>query len=135
MQASMTGLRPGQLRFLVARFAAPLGMTAFLLACGESPARVEIAATTTGPEHAIRVSGLSRARRASLQRLAPNDSTWTRLLAVYVDQPGATPIIGRYALTDDDVRFTPRFLFTAGASYRVELDTSSVGASAPRITQ
>jgi len=117
------------------RFAAPLGMTAIVLACSESPARVEIAAATTGPQHMVSVSGLSRARWASLKGLAPNDTAWARLLSVYVDQPGATPIIGRYAVTDDGVRFTPRFPFTAGASYRVDVDTSSSGVRAPHITQ
>jgi hypothetical protein len=115
------------------RFAAPLGMTAFL-ACSERAGRVEITATTTGPEHAIRVSGLAHARRPTLERLTPNDTTWSRVLSVYVDQPGATPIIGRYAVSDDAVRFTPRFPFTAGVSYRVEVDTSAVASAAPRLT-
>ena len=105
-----------------------------LLACSEPTARVEITAQTTGPEHAVRVSGLARARRQALERLAPNDTTWGRILAVYVDQPGATPIIGRYAVSGDGVRFMPRFPFTAGVSYRVEVDTGVVPATAPRLT-
>jgi hypothetical protein len=94
------------------------------LACG-GPSTVEVATVVSGPEHSVEVSGLSRALTRRLSGLPPNDSAWSRALAVYVEQPGAPPIIGRYALAGGRLRFTPRFPFTPGVSYRVEVDTSA----------
>jgi len=111
------------------------GVSLLALACSR-PSKVEISAVVTGPEHAVEVSGLPGAITRSLEGRAPNDQAWPRRLAVYVEQPGATPIIGRYALASGRVRFVPRFPFTAGVSYRAEVDTSAVAAPVgERITQ
>ena len=100
------------------------------LACAEPVAKVQITTTTTGPAHAVNVSGLSRVTMRTVGRLAPNDSAWPRVLAVHVDQPGTPAIVGRYAVTNGgSIRFTPRFPFTAGVSYRVEVDTSALTAT------
>ena len=111
-----------------------LGIT-LVLGCAERSA-VEVTTVVTGPEHAVEVSGLPRAITRSLESRAPNDTAWPRRLAVYVEQPGATPIIGRYAIANGRVRFVPRFPFTAGVSYRAEVDTSALARSAgEHITQ
>ncbi|HUQ80136.1 MAG TPA: hypothetical protein VM076_03300 [Gemmatimonadaceae bacterium] len=104
-----------------------------VLACAAPDARVSITTVTTGAEHAVNVSGVPGALRRSVAQLAPNDTIWPRVLGVYVDQPGATPIIGRYSVTRDGIRFTPRFPLTAGTSYRVDVDTSAIAgkSSAP----
>jgi len=116
------------------RYAAPLGMTILSLACAEPAAKIKIAAVTTGPEHAVEVTGLSRVTMRTAGKLAPNDSAWPRVLAVYVDQPRAPAIIGRYAVTNGSgIRFTPRFPFTPGVSYRVEVDTSALTATSDPI--
>jgi hypothetical protein len=109
--------------------------TVAALACAE-PSRIEVRTVLTGPEHAVEVSGLPRGITQALGGRAPNDTSWARRLAVYVEQPGATPIIGRYVLANGRVRFVPRFPFTAGVSYRVEVDTSAAAvAPSDRITQ
>ena len=105
------------------------------LGCAEQ-STVEVTTVVTGPEHVVEVSGLPRAITRSLERRAPNDTAWPRRLAVYVEQPGATPIIGRYAVVNGRVRFVPRFPFTAGVSYRAEVDTSAAAvAVGERIAQ
>ena len=85
----------------------------------------------------VEVDGLAREALRRLARLAPNDSTWPRIVGVYVDglaDTSATPaVIGRYVVANDRVRFEPRFPFTAGVSYRVEVDTVAlVRVVAPR---
>jgi hypothetical protein len=109
------------------------GVTVGALACGEVP-KVQITTTTTGPEHAVSVSGLSRVTMRTVGKLTPNDSAWPRVLSVHVDQRGTPAIIGRYAVTNGSgIRFTPRFPFTAGVSYRVEVDTSALTATSDPI--
>jgi hypothetical protein len=80
----------------------------------------------------VDITGVSRGALRLLGRLAPNDSTWTPLFAVYVDRgiPGSTsgviatpPVIGRYSATDGRMQFTPRFPFGANVSYVVLVDT------------
>ena len=112
-----------------------LGMTILSLACAEPAEKVTITAVTRGPEHAVEVSGFSRLTMRTVGRLAPNDSSWPRVVKVSVDQPRAPAIIGRYLPTRDGVRFLPRFPFAAGVSYRVEVDTSALTATSdPMIT-
>ena len=79
----------------------------------------------------VEVRGLERASIRSLERLPPNDTTWPRFVAVYVegtagDSASTPPVIGRYAASSDRVRFEPRFPFAEGVAYRVEVDTAMV---------
>jgi len=79
----------------------------------------------------VEVRGLGRTAARGLQRLAPDDSAWPRLVAVYVERNAADttstpPVIGRYVASGDRVRFEPRFPFAAGVSYRVEVDTTAL---------
>jgi len=86
----------------------------------------------------VEVHGLDRSALSRLRLLAPNDSNWTRLVAVYVERgagdtassraPTSTPpVLGRYSVSGDDVRFEPRFSFTEGVRYRVEVDSAALG--------
>ncbi len=115
---------------------------ALLAGCGAAGAAdrgaPEIAVELTRTPQAVEVRGLDRAAVRRLARLAPNDSLWPALLAVYVERStvdsGATPpVIGHYVALADRVRFEPRFPFAAGVAYRVEVDTTAIsgGASAP----
>ena len=105
-------------------------------ASGDDHAAPRIAVDLTHAPQVVEVRGLSRATATRLQRLAPDDSTWRRLVAVYVDRGAqdstSTPaVIGRYGVSEGRVRFEPRFRFTAGVAYRVEVDTSALGDREP----
>ena len=86
------------------------------------------------PAHApkwVEVRGLDRTAAQRLRHLAPDDSVWPRLVAVYVERSAtdtaSTPaVIGRYVVSGNRVRFEPRFPFAAGVSYRVEVDTPAL---------
>ena len=116
------------------------------VASGDDRAAPRIAVELTRAPQAVEVRGLGRTAAHRLERLAPDDSAWPRLVAVYVersavDTASTPPVIGRYVASGDRVRFEPRFPFAAGVSYRVEVDTTALargpdaGASrAPRIT-
>src|SRR5687768_2088941 len=116
---------------------------AILSACGRSEdgsdaaARVSVHEVTSGPAPNVEVRGLGRIATRHLSSLAPNDTTWRRLVAVYVERAGIDsgadagvprnpPVIGRYSASDDRVRFEPRFPFAPGVAYRVEVDTAAV---------
>ena len=83
----------------------------------------------------VEVRGLDRATIRRLERLEPNDPTWSGVVAVYVEGSGSgsartPPVIGRYSASVDRVRFEPRFPFAAGVAYRVEVDTGVRGGAA-----
>lgn len=108
---------------------------ALLLGCsaasGDERAAPHVAVDLARAPQAVEVRGLGRTAARRVQHLAPNDATWPRLVAVYVERSGAdsasTPaVIGRYVVSGDRVRFEPRFPFAAGVSYRVEVDTSAL---------
>jgi hypothetical protein len=99
---------------------------------------------TAKAPHAVEVRGLPRSAVRRLERLAPDDSGWPAFVAVYVERPASDsaapagvsrtpPVIGRYVVSGNRVRFEPRFPFAAGVAYRVEVDTFALarrGASA-----
>ena len=108
---------------------------ALLLGCsaasGDERAAPHVAVDLARAPQAVEVRGLGRTAARRVQHFAPNDATWPRLVAVYVERSGAdsasTPaVIGRYVVSGDRVRFEPRFPFAAGVSYRVEVDTSAL---------
>lgn len=117
-----------------------LGAVLFVACAGAESGQhgaVEVSALVTGQPNAVEVRGLGRATVRRLTRLAPNDSIWPRLLAVYVERDaadtlgtrGASPtpaVLGRYVPSDDRLRFEPRFAFAEGVRYRVEVDTAAL---------
>ena len=109
---------------------------AMLIGCGKSP---EIAVELSRTPQAVEVRGIDRATLRRLKRLTPTDSTWSGVVAVYVDgnAPDSTrtpPVLGRYSASGDRIRFEPRFPFAAGVAYRVEVDTTG-GRGSPVLTQ
>ena len=110
------------------------------IACDESGSRdaghsVSVTATTTGADAGIAVGGVHERVLERLARLTPNDSTWAAVVGVYVQSgdktagaaeaaPTTPPVIGRYAVGRNAIRFTPRFPFAAGVSYIVRVDTA-----------
>jgi hypothetical protein len=98
---------------------------------GAETATISVREIVATQPHAIEVQGLSA------PELAPNDTAWRRIVTVYVENSGtdsAQPaVIGRYVADDDRVRFEPRFPFAEGVAYRVEVDTSTPSASAPKL--
>jgi hypothetical protein len=117
--------------------AVPLSAAALLAGCDRSGSGNRSTPVITVDLHrdrqAVEVRGLPREYMRWLARLAPADSTWPRLVAVYVERDSGhvvsdatPPVIGRYVASRDLVRFEPRFPFTAGAAYRVEVDTAAL---------
>ena len=95
----------------------------------------EIAVELHRTPQAVEVRGLDRATVRRLEQLDPDDSTWSSWVAVYVertdtDTASTPPVIGRYAVSGDRVRFEPRFPFAEGVAYRVEVDTADSRGSA-----
>ncbi|HEX6052184.1 MAG TPA: Ig-like domain-containing protein [Gemmatimonadaceae bacterium] len=123
-------------------------VTASAIACAEPRngrvSAVAVSAATVGPHHSVEVAGVDPAILRSLDRLAGNDSTWPRLVAVYVDGAAGgardttstdtvtPPIIGRYRVSENRIRFEPRFPFAPGVAYRVEVDTARLASSSRR---
>src|SRR5690348_253601 len=66
---------------------------ALLLGCGaassDEHSAAHIVVELAHPPQSVEVRGIGRTAARGLQRLAPNDSTWPRVVAVYVDR-GAT---------------------------------------------
>jgi hypothetical protein len=116
------------------------------IACSEaSREAISVAPVFTAGQHAVDVTGVGRAATRTLGRLAPNDSAWTRLFAVYVDAvrnadtaasaSRTPPVLGQYAASAGRVRFTPKFPFVAGVSYRIDVDTAALGRFADQAAQ
>lgn len=95
--------------------------------------------STIGQQQSVYVRNLPRGAARTLARLAPNDTTWPRILAVRVDRSSDDSIvirlnpserlpvvIGSYNVDGAHLRFEPRFPFSAGTAYRVELDTAAL---------
>ena len=77
----------------------------------------------------VEVGGLSAADLSSLRERPMTALEWSSLLKVTVDihsgRPSEFPdVLGRYAVTDSAVTFTPLFPFDPGRDYRVVFDPS-----------
>ena len=138
------GVRPVWRRAATAALLGATVVGASAVACAEPRnsrvGAVAVSAVTTGAQHSVEVAGVDPANLRSVERLAGNDSTWQRLVAVYVDgaagRGGDTastdtpspPIIGRYRVSENGIRFEPRFPFASGVAYRVEVDTARLAS-------
>ena len=94
---------------------------------------------TLGQPSSVDVLNLPQRAARNLARLAPNDSTWSRILAVRVERkPDDSTmvrsavdlrlpvVIGRYSVDGAHLKFEPRFPFSAGTSYKAEIDTAAL---------
>lgn len=91
----------------------------------------------SGQPVAVEVMGLAPQQIAALQKLSPESSHWSAVLAVFVDGVGAEvpPILGRYGVEGDRLRFTPQFAFRLGMTYRVEFRAPEGGDAAPLVVR
>ena len=73
----------------------------------------------------VEISGLFDADLETLRDRPPTEGEWASLLRVFVDGAGESSldeppaVLGRYAVTDSMITFTPQFPFDTGRSYRV----------------
>jgi hypothetical protein len=123
-------LRVAALAILVACAAAGGASAA---ACSRSAARESTPAirlSTSGAGQAyVEVVGLSD---STLDRLADarySALEWSSLLRVSVDD-ASPPVVGRYEVTAQALRFTPLFPFDGGRSYQVRFDQARVDGEA-----
>jgi hypothetical protein len=86
------------------------------------------AAAGRGDTHAVVVSGLSGQELQSLRSAGWSDDAWHALFRVSVAGSEPAPIVGRYTVTPQAVRFEPRFPFDAGRSYAVRFDPTRLPA-------
>lgn len=111
---------------------------------GAEPGRPRIvlnAAQQPGGSATVDVVGLPAADLAALQAAALTAEQWQVLLRVTVaggaaDAVGRPAVLGDYAVAGGALRFTPRYPFDPGRSYRVvfapgRLPAAAVGAHAP----
>jgi hypothetical protein len=112
-----------------------LTLLIFLMACvpasADDRAAPEIAVELNRTPQTVEVRGLDRATVRRLERLKPNDSTWSRWVGIYVDgkasdSPRTPPVIGQYFASGGRIRFEPRFPFAQGVTYRVVVDTAGL---------
>jgi hypothetical protein len=95
--------------------------------------------STLGEQPSVDVRNLPRGAARSLARLAPNDTIWPRILAVRVGRRPADStlirsdrrerlpvVIGKYIVDGRNLKFEPRFPFSAGTAYRAEIDTAAL---------
>jgi hypothetical protein len=91
-------------------------------------------APANAPQAAFEVRGLPRDMVAELRKLAPRDPRWVGIFSVRVgarSDRAAPAMLGSYELTNDGVRFRPRFPLERGLDYRVAFDWLA-GRESPR---
>lgn len=85
-------------------------------------------------DHAVEIIGIRAATLRGVRTRAPSDSGWASAIRVVVDDGSGgsptPPVIGRYSILRDRIRFEPRFPFTTGVAYRVEVETQRLDALA-----
>ena len=123
-------MEPDQVHFS-SRVRAALLVLAATLACSQPAAIYTIA---LNPQlKTIDVGGIPAAALARLSTSGWSDAEWQALMRVSVKAAGDNrpPIVGRYAVADRVLRFTPMFPFDGGREYDVRFDPSRLpGASA-----
>jgi hypothetical protein len=86
------------------------------------------------PAH-VEIVGLSAAQRATLTRESMTSDEWQRMFSVSVKaQHGsnsAVPIVGRYTIDGDALRFTPLFPFDPGREYEVRFGSTVATVALP----
>ena len=121
-----------------ARAAALVAALALAPACsrpgGQEPdpfggdVQIRLSAASSG-ELAVDVDGLPAEALARLEHDSPTRDAWQALLRVQVARPDHSsaalpPVLGRYAVRDGALRFTPQFPFDPGQRYDVVFDPS-----------
>jgi len=131
----------------VLRVAALATLVACVAACSRSVASeprtrgIHMTAPAKGPAY-IEYVGLSDKERDALATAHYSLRQWFEILRVSVFRDGPPlieppgPIIGRYEVVDDTVRFTPAFPFDPGRTYKVLFDPTRIpGASSTQSNQ
>ena len=125
----------------VLRVAALATLVACAAACSRSAARestpaIRFNTTNTGAPY-VEVVGLSDAALERLADVRYSSREWSSVLRVAIDA-SSPPVVGRYEVVDEALRFTPLFPFERGRSYHVRFDRSRVdgesAASEPALT-
>jgi hypothetical protein len=125
----------------VLRVAALATLVACAAACSRSAAResapaIRFNTTNTGTPY-VEVVGLSEATLERLADVRYSSRVWSSVLRVAIDA-SSPPVVGRYEVVDEALRFTPLFPFERGRTYQVRFDRSRVdgeaAASEPALT-
>lgn len=112
-------------------------------ALSAAPPSIRWVEEVPGRPMGIEVAGLAASQVEELAKLPPEDPRWPAILAVFVDTDSAAtspgdrlpPMLGRYAVEGESLRFTPRFAFRPGMTYRVEFRPPQAPPDAPSILQ
>jgi hypothetical protein len=99
---------------------------------GQTPS-LRFHADSTDPAYgSVDLQHLSGEAIRQLQHAEPSVAQWQRAFPVLVDDTGSPadvalpPVLGRYELLPDGVRFTPRYPPTKGLKYRASADLSAL---------
>jgi hypothetical protein len=104
------------------RRTAALVLLLALAGCGRKPAAPALALDQPpGKPATLEAVGLGDDALKVLRRLPDKAEAWTPLFSLSVG-PGLPPVMGRYAVTGDTVRFTPSFPLEPGKTYIARLD-------------
>ena len=99
-------------------------------ACGPSTAslsapEIRLTSQENGGAAYVEVTGLSREQLSALEELELTTEQWSSVLRVAVG-PDVPAMLGRYALANGRLTFTPAFQFDPGRQYEVRFDPSRV---------
>jgi hypothetical protein len=123
-------LRP----FLCVCWLAAVALGSLAHASDPVASRSIVLAPANAPQASFEVRGLPRDVIAELRTLGPRDPRWADIFSVRVgarSDRAAPAMLGSYELTNDAVRFRPRFPLEPGLEYRAVFDWPA-GRESPR---
>lgn len=107
----------------IARGSIPGLVALFLTACAGTDSKGPPQVRFTDDGGAIEVTRLPPETLAALQRKSLSPEDWRRVCPVFTGDAEASedlpPVLGSYSVTDDAVRFTPRYPLVPGQPYRI----------------
>jgi hypothetical protein len=109
----------------------PVVASFFLAACGRSPAppgdlSIEPVTSKDPAPAIIRINGLGGDELSALSSGGLDEAAWQRFFVVNVAGGPATPMAGRYAVSDGAPVFIPAFQFDPGRKYLVRFDPAAM---------
>ena len=90
-----------------------------------------VSLTTSSGETIVTVTGLSSSELTSVRAMSLSAETWRQLFLV-TNTGADTPIVGRYAVSNDRLEFHPLFPFDPGRSYSVRIDLTRLPQPRPQ---
>lgn len=115
----------------IATWACPALFVAGWLLAQTSAPRPAIRLVSDKTGSLVEVGDLNKETLTALARLAPDDSSWSKVFSVHVVREGKTSgdlpaMLGTSRIEKGALRFTPRFPLVPGVRYRATFDPSTI---------